>query len=153
MARYSRRSRKLGPPSDDECGHGGRGSFRSARIRRFLHFCEEYVHFGIDAAEPRRDTIGNAATLRKIAFHFESFASSRDTSGGLMENGAVEVTRTPDRRFRKPLLYPAELPPHSMFARVNCEADSDKGKPRLTRLSPNLRSASFPILRGGSSVG
>ena len=26
-------------------------------------------------------------------------------------DGAVEGTRTPDRRFRKPLLYPAELPP------------------------------------------
>ena len=26
------------------------------------------------------------------------------------EESAVEVTRTPDRRFRKPLLYPAELP-------------------------------------------
>jgi hypothetical protein len=32
---------------------------------------------------------------------------------GPLENGAVEVTRTPDRRFRKPLLYPAELPPQN----------------------------------------
>ncbi len=29
--------------------------------------------------------------------------------------GAVEVTRTPDRRFRKPLLYPAELPPQNVI--------------------------------------
>jgi len=27
----------------------------------------------------------------------------------------VEVTRTPDRRFRKPLLYPAELPPQNVI--------------------------------------
>ena len=26
----------------------------------------------------------------------------------------MEVTRTPDRRFRKPLLYPAELPPQNV---------------------------------------
>ena len=33
------------------------------------------------------------------------------------KNGAVEVTRTPDRRFRKPLLYPAELPPRVVWCR------------------------------------
>ena len=35
-------------------------------------------------------------------------SSAGDDRGA--EYGAVEVTRTPDRRFRKPLLYPAELP-------------------------------------------
>ena len=43
------------------------------------------------------------------------------------ENGAVEVTRTPDRRFRKPLLYPAELPPQRCAARVDCgDADATR---------------------------
>lgn len=41
----------------------------------------------------------------------------------------------------------------NMSARVNCVTKSDKGKPRLTRLLANLRSAPFPVSRGGSSVG
>ena len=35
------------------------------------------------------------------------------TNAAAAKHGAVEVTRTPDRRFRKPLLYPAELPPRA----------------------------------------
>ena len=44
------------------------------------------------------------------------------------ESGAVEVTRTPDRRFRKPLLYPAELPPQLPPGRVIGTSHGDKGK-------------------------
>ena len=57
--------------------------------------------------------------------------------------GAVEVTRTPDRRFRKPLLYPAELPLHFGAARLAAPADCDKVK------KPNL----LPVVAADASRG
>jgi hypothetical protein len=44
-----------------------------------------------------------------MPFRVSGLQRVRDFPG----SGAVEVTRTPDRRFRKPLLYPAELPPQN----------------------------------------
>ena len=43
--------------------------------------------------------------------------SSNKKSPGLdkNENGVLEGIRTPDRRLRRPLLYPAELPGRLLF--------------------------------------
>ena len=49
-------------------------------------------------------------------------------------NGAVGETRTRDRRFRKPLLYPAELPPREgekCSEAVAFASDADKAKTTL----------------------
>src|ERR1017187_2834247 len=62
--------------------------------------------------------------------------------------GAVEVTRTPDRRFRKPLLYPAELPPHFGVARVAPRPRRDKGK-TPGRTIPPPRPQTFSEARPG----
>jgi hypothetical protein len=69
------------------------------------------------------------------------------------ENGAVEVTRTPDRRFRKPLLYPAELPPHFGARRLKVGGKCDKGKTTLDSLLTKPTFRLFPVSRGGSSAG
>jgi hypothetical protein len=63
--------------------------------------------------------------------------------------GAVEVTRTPDRRFRKPLLYPAELPPHFGAARVAASPRCDKGKTsRQTNGLPGLSAYTLSTWQG-----
>lgn len=58
---------------------------------------------------------GNDALRRCLAGSARSRRRRRTEGAGLERpsvNGAVGETRTLDRRFRKPLLYPAELPPH-----------------------------------------
>lgn len=66
---------------------------------------------------------GLVALLRR-GVSFKNYAADK-------KDGAVEVTRTPDRRFRKPLLYPAELPPHLGEGRLTVAGRCDKGKTAL----------------------
>lgn len=53
-------------------------------------------------------------------------ASTTPAPRTFLRSGAVAGTRTRDRRFRKPLLYPAELPPRNSVPRVEPPAPRDK---------------------------
>lgn len=58
--------------------------------------------------------------------------------------GAVGGTRTRDRRFRKPLLYPAELPPQKAVGTGNLREEERQGKTALDslRCEPTFRGLS-----------
>jgi hypothetical protein len=45
---------------------------------------------------------------------------AREPRVSLFDCGGPGVTRTPDKRFRKPLLYPPELRGHAVLERLGC---------------------------------
>jgi hypothetical protein len=74
-----------------------------------------------DAAPARRPPAqGGRADAQQIEAHLHRHGMPGEAAlwhgilqarGQVRKHGAVGETRTRDRRFRKPLLYPAELPP------------------------------------------
>ncbi len=53
----------------------------------------------------------------------------------LKKSGGPEGIRTPDLRFRKPLLYPAELPGRAIWGRWMAP-DGERSKARSEKLEP-----------------
>ena len=60
----------------------------------------------------------------------------------LAKAGAVGGTRTRDRRFRKPMLYPVELPPHEP---IHCKTGTTLSGKHRGVVTPNYKSV-LPVL-------
>jgi hypothetical protein len=85
------------------------------------YFGEARATYGCDGLESNTmrccgsvagDTPDSSATVVNL--------EAREPRVSLFDCGGPGVTRTPDKRFRKPLLYPPELRGHAVLERLGC---------------------------------
>ena len=79
-----------------------------------IHEFRDLTHEVVDLIHEVADLIHEVADLiHEVAEHMNVWVTLPQPLTGQSASGGPGATRTPDKRFRKPLLYPPELRGHS----------------------------------------